>query len=149
MIRCKLSTFLTFWKDFCCSSPNRNLEQFVKRDEELDQGSDKFAHIGTLSVKLFNYVKVVGGSISWMALALARSRSILFLWTLNPKNFNDDTTKAHFKGFILNLYCSILQTLFEIIYMVKDFDRFYNNIINISSRQSCNISWKIAVMGLW
>lgn len=47
-------------------------------------------------MKLSQYL---GGSISWIALALATSRSIHFQWTINLKNFLGETPKAHFKGY--------------------------------------------------
>lgn len=48
----------------------------------------------TLPMALFNYLHVMGGSISWIALALARSRLIHFLWIVNLKNLLDDTPKC-------------------------------------------------------
>lgn len=42
--------------------------------------------------------------MSLIAFALDGSRLMHFLWTVNPKNFSNDTPKAHFKVFILRLY---------------------------------------------
>lgn len=39
-----------------------------------------------------------------IAFALIGSRSMPFRWTVNPKNFLEEMSKAHFKGFILRLY---------------------------------------------
>lgn len=42
-------------------------------------------------------------------LGFGRIRLVSSLWILNVKNFLEEKPKTHFKGFILNLYCLILE----------------------------------------
>lgn len=64
-------------------------------------------------------------------LGFGRIRLVSSLWILNVKNFLEEKPKTQFKGFILNLYCLILEGISQIIYMVTNFFRIYNNIIYI------------------
>lgn len=79
----------------------------------------------------------------WINLYFAGPRTIHFVWTVNPKNFLEDTPKAFFKGFILRLYCLHL-TIFRWFYVTIDFLELYNTIINLIFQEIMNISWKIA-----
>lgn len=66
-------------------------------------------------MKLLTWLQVVGASIL-VTLALAESRLIPFLCTLNPKNVSKYTPKVHFKWFILSLYyLQLLKTFSESI----------------------------------
>lgn len=105
------------------------LVQLVQLLEEHNDARMNLWTYETLFMKLFNSLEVVGGSMLWIVLALARSRPISFPWTTNHKNFSVDTQISKIHSDILShvSYKDFLQ----IIYMIIDFVETYNNIINI------------------
>lgn len=68
--------------------------------------------------------------MSQIALIFAGLRSMRFLWTMNPKKFPDDTPNAHFKRFILGLYCPQYEHYPQIVNILANFLRFGHYIIN-------------------
>lgn len=92
-------------------------------------------------MKLFSTLQVVGGSITWktLALALAELRQ-LFTWTLNPKDFSEDTPKLYSK----NSITCILQRLSSDHLHDKDF--FGDLQQHHQFQATCNIAWKMTIM---
>ena len=111
-VRYILSSSNNFWHS---SVQVKAFLNVLKNGRDLSMAREtKQLRATTLPVRLYTSFTVFGGAISNMAFILSGLASIPLWDTMNPKNFPDETPKAHLPGLsFMQYWRSVLKVSFK------------------------------------